>query len=33
MVANGALEQAEYERLIKSTIKLDLSTPVDLYPD
>ncbi|MCD1161444.1 transglycosylase domain-containing protein [Peribacillus frigoritolerans] len=33
MVANGALEQAEYEKLIKSTIKLDLSTPVDLYPD
>lgn len=33
MVANGALEQAEYERLIRSTIKLDLSTPVDLYPD
>ncbi|MFC5363498.1 transglycosylase domain-containing protein [Peribacillus frigoritolerans] len=33
MVANGALEQAEYESLIKSTIKLDLSIPVDLYPD
>ncbi|MEC0271999.1 hypothetical protein [Peribacillus frigoritolerans] len=33
MVANGALEQSKYERLIKSTIKLDLSTPVDLYPD
>ncbi|MFJ7938024.1 transglycosylase domain-containing protein [Peribacillus sp. NPDC096622] len=33
MVANGALDQAEYEKLIKSTIKLDLSTPVDLYPD
>ncbi|WP_286197469.1 hypothetical protein [Bacillus sp. ISL-34] len=33
MVAEGDLEQAEYERLIKSTIKLDLSTLVDLYPD
>ncbi|TKH13501.1 penicillin-binding protein [Peribacillus simplex] len=33
MVAEGDLEQAEYEKLIKSTIKLDLSTPVDLYPD
>jgi penicillin-binding protein 1A len=33
MVANGALEQAEYESLIKSTIKLDLSIPVDLHPD
>ena len=33
LLINGALEQAEYEKLIKSTIKLDLSTPVDLYPD
>ncbi|WP_318263842.1 transglycosylase domain-containing protein [Peribacillus simplex] len=33
MVANGSLEQAEYEKLINSTIRLDLSTPVDLYPD
>ncbi|MDP1417059.1 transglycosylase domain-containing protein [Peribacillus simplex] len=30
MVAEGDLEQAEYEKLIKSTIKLDLSSPVDL---
>ncbi|MGE7761623.1 transglycosylase domain-containing protein [Peribacillus sp. NPDC097895] len=33
MVAEGDLEQIEYEKLIKSTIKLDLSTSVDLYPD
>ncbi|MBR8644850.1 hypothetical protein KEH51_11980 [[Brevibacterium] frigoritolerans] len=33
MVANGALEQASMKVLIKSTIKLDLSIPVDLYPD
>ncbi|MFD6209635.1 transglycosylase domain-containing protein [Peribacillus sp. NPDC060253] len=33
MVAEGYLEQIEYEKLIKSTIKLDLSTSVDLYPD
>ncbi|SIR24613.1 hypothetical protein SAMN05878482_103111 [Peribacillus simplex] len=33
MVAEGDLKQDEYEKLIKSTIKLDLSTPVDLYHD
>ncbi|WP_260285690.1 transglycosylase domain-containing protein [Peribacillus aracenensis] len=33
MVAEDDLKQDEYEKLIKSTIKLDLSTPVDLYPD
>ncbi|MCO0597673.1 transglycosylase domain-containing protein [Peribacillus butanolivorans] len=33
MVAEGKLKQNEYEKLIKNTIKLDLSTSVDLYPD
>lgn len=33
MVAEGDLEQMEYDRLIKSTIRLNLSTPVELYPD
>ncbi|MGE7763958.1 transglycosylase domain-containing protein [Peribacillus sp. NPDC096540] len=33
MVAEGKLKQNEYERLIKETIKLDLSTTIDLYPD
>ncbi|WHY56377.1 transglycosylase domain-containing protein [Peribacillus simplex] len=33
MAAEGDLKQDEYEMLIKSTIKLDLSTPVDLYHD
>lgn len=33
MVAEGDLEQTEYEKLINTTIKLDLSTSVDLYPD
>ncbi|MFB7638017.1 transglycosylase domain-containing protein [Peribacillus butanolivorans] len=33
MVAEGKLKQNEYEKLVKETIKLDLSTTIDLYPD
>ncbi|AOH56919.1 penicillin-binding protein [Peribacillus muralis] len=33
MVAEGELERDEYDRLIKSTIRLNLSTTVELYPD
>ncbi|MFE4351916.1 hypothetical protein [Peribacillus butanolivorans] len=33
MVAEGKLIQNEYEKLVKETIKLDLSTTIDLYPD
>ncbi|WP_057912155.1 transglycosylase domain-containing protein [Peribacillus muralis] len=33
MVAEGNLEQLEYDKLIKHTIRLNLSTSVELYPD
>ncbi|QNU02930.1 transglycosylase domain-containing protein [Peribacillus butanolivorans] len=33
MVAEGKLKQNEYKKLVKETIKLDLSTTIDLYPD
>ncbi|MGE6378600.1 transglycosylase domain-containing protein [Peribacillus muralis] len=33
MVAEGELERNEYDGLIKSTIRLNLSTTVELYPD